>query len=359
MANVAKHTRAAAGHLCAHYDRSEDNISNENIDRDRTAENYNLGPDRGITQMAFIQQRSGEVQCMKRKDVNVMCSWIVTSPQDLPPEDNRKFFEGAYAFLTARYGGEKNVISSYVHMDEITPHMHFAFVPVVADRRKGIDKVSAKECITKKDLQGFHVDLERYLSQIFGREVGILNDATRDGNKTVAELKREQIAQGVQEAEIKALEARGVLEHLEGQRTRLTGLVDALEDKLDGMTLSAKQIAQISVRPTRLSQIPGIHESRKEVIVSKSDWESVKKTAMQYPDPKLKADNKRLEREKKELQRQNAELKNKIPSVTEQLRIAGLESESRQLKRYIERIPADIRQRMEQDAKRDRRSYER
>ena len=60
MAHVAKHTRSAAGHLCAHYDRSEDRISNENIDRERTPENYNLAPQRDVPQVEFIRQRTGK-----------------------------------------------------------------------------------------------------------------------------------------------------------------------------------------------------------------------------------------------------------------------------------------------------------
>ena len=39
------------------------------------------------------------------------------------------FFEETYAFLSERYGAQ-NVISAYVHLDERSPHMHFAFVPV-------------------------------------------------------------------------------------------------------------------------------------------------------------------------------------------------------------------------------------
>jgi len=98
-------------------------------------------------------------------------------------------------------------------MDEITPHMHFAFVPVVADRRKGNEKVSAKECVTKKDLQTFHPDLERHMEQVFGREIGILNDATKSGNRTVAELKRESAAQSVLEASRMAEKALGRVDY--------------------------------------------------------------------------------------------------------------------------------------------------
>ena len=97
------------------------------------------------------------------------------------------FFRASYDFLEKRYGRE-NVVSAYVHMDEKTPHMHFAFIPVTEDRKKGGFKVSAKEVLTRSDLQTFHADLQRFLGQR-GVPLAVLNGATRDGNKTVAELK--------------------------------------------------------------------------------------------------------------------------------------------------------------------------
>ena len=45
--------------------------------------------------------------------------------------------------MNERYGKE-NVISAYVHFDEVTPHMHY-FVPVVEDKKKGGYKLSAKK----------------------------------------------------------------------------------------------------------------------------------------------------------------------------------------------------------------------
>jgi len=75
-------------------------------------------------------------------------------------------------------------------MDETTPHMHYAFVPVVWDDKKGIEKVSAKAIINRFDLKSFHPDLEKHMAEVFGYEVGILNEATRDGNRSVEELKR-------------------------------------------------------------------------------------------------------------------------------------------------------------------------
>lgn len=141
MAHLAKYTRGSIGNLTRHYERAKSEktgeyikFSNQDIDVSRTCENYNLAPERN--QLKFIKQRCDEVHCLKRKDVNVMCSWVVTLPKNFDKEKERKFFEECYNFLKDRYGGEKNVISAYVHKDEITPHLHYSFVPVIFDSKK-------------------------------------------------------------------------------------------------------------------------------------------------------------------------------------------------------------------------------
>lgn len=201
MANVAKYTKSTSGHMCAHYERKKDangeyiKFHNQEIDPKRTHLNYNLAPDHD--QIEFIQKRTGEVKCLKRENVNVMCSWVVTVPKDLPSDRHKDFFRNTYEFLAKKYG-EENVISAYVHMDEVTPHMHFAFVPVVTDKKKGILKVSAKEAVQRADLEHFHTDLQQYLENTMKCPVNVLNGATKNGAKTVAELKAEE--------QIKALE---------------------------------------------------------------------------------------------------------------------------------------------------------
>ena len=87
-------------------------------------------------------------------------------------------------------------------MDETTPHMHFAFIPVVPDKKKqGKFKVSAKERINRFELCSFHFELEQALSTALGHSVGILNGATKDGNKSVTRLKRESQILAQREAE--------------------------------------------------------------------------------------------------------------------------------------------------------------
>lgn len=194
MAHVAKYTRGSVGGLTSHFERRQKEngeyyeFNNQDIDVSRTHLNYNLAENRD--QREFIKNRLSEVKCLNREDVKVMCSWVVTAPKDLPVSDEQQFFQESYNFLKNRYGQE-NVISAFVHKDEITPHMHFAFIPVVMDKRKGIEKVSAKECINKKELQTFHKDFDNHMIKVFGRDIGVLNEATKEGNKSVKELKQQ------------------------------------------------------------------------------------------------------------------------------------------------------------------------
>lgn len=200
MAHVEKYTSGAAGRMLKHYERAPvEHRGNENINPRLTELNYNLAfENQPMPQAAFVAQRLKGVRVQKRADVNVLCDWVITQPQELPTDKSRAFFEAAYAFLRDRYG-ERNVVSAYVHMDEVTPHMHFAFLPVVADQKRGGEKLCAKEVINRKELQMFHTALQNAVERDLGIEVHLLNGATQDGNKSVTELKRATSTEALRE----------------------------------------------------------------------------------------------------------------------------------------------------------------
>lgn len=212
MAHVAKYNKGAMGHMLSHYDRSKNRLG-ENIDGERTHLNYNLAESfQPMKQLDFIHKRLGEVKIQNRKDVNVLCDWVVTAPKDLPSQEYKQFFKASCDFMCMRYGKE-NVVSAYVHMDETTPHVHFAFIPVkhgFKEDKKNPDisteykKVSAKEVITRYDLKTFHQDLENYVERELGHKVNILNEATKEGNKSIEELKRQSATKRLQEVTEKA-----------------------------------------------------------------------------------------------------------------------------------------------------------
>ena len=193
MAHVQKFTRGNLNGLSIHLDRKTDHHSNEEIDPTKTYLNIDLCQKEGDT-LSRLNDRLKEVYCMKRDDVKVGCSWIVTLPKNLKEQtesDQQAFFEKTYAFLSERYGGEKNVLSAQVHLDETTPHLHFVFMPVVWDEKKQPEKVSAKEVLNRNDLQKFHGELDTFLKKELPTiyKDGILNGETIELD-SVKEIKK-------------------------------------------------------------------------------------------------------------------------------------------------------------------------
>jgi plasmid recombination enzyme len=276
MAHVMKLTKGALGHMLKHYERAKDQegnyvkFGNQDINTALSGMNYNLAPKRDITQGEFIKKRCQEVYCMNRKDVNVCCSWIVTAPKDLKENDLPDFFAKTYDFLQNRYGKD-NVVSAYVHMDETTPHIHFAFVPVTYDKKKERYKVSAFEVITKKDLQSFHSDLEKHINKELGYEIGILNGATKDGNKSIQELKRQSATEILQETKTEAAkiisQAQDDVNIIKGQKKVLQSEVKGLQKDL----LTAKEVKQVKHTKALIGD---------KQVVSTSDFENLRKTAV-------------------------------------------------------------------------------
>ena len=293
MAHLAKFTKAACGHMFKHYERAKEynsetgqveyiKFANQEINSQRTHLNYNLAVHQTMRQGNFIRKRCSEVKLQNRKDVNVMCSWVLTAPKDLPSSEQERFFKASYDFMANRYG-EENVISAYVHLDETTPHIHFAFIPITEDKKKGGFKVSAKEVINKRELQAFHQELDKHLEKALGHSVGVLNGSTKDGNKSISELKEKSALERAEKAEKAAVIAEQRL------------------DELNGQILSAEELKAIEGKKS----IGGALKN-----VSWEEWQSVKATAEKAvaENEKLKEENELLSSENKDLKKKNASL---------------------------------------------------
>ncbi|WP_333790942.1 MobV family relaxase [Holdemanella porci] len=191
MAHVAKYKQSDTVGLAIHYERREGSeLSNKDIDKSKSHENYNLSSElQPLKTEQFVKQRLSEVHHINRKDIIVMVDWIVTLPKNVPSQDESKFFACTYDYLKNQYG-EKNVIGAWVHKDETTPHLHFSFVPVIEE--DGKEKLNCKKIISKPKLKQFHPALANYLEMHLGYMPEILNDATINGNRTVRELKMKE-----------------------------------------------------------------------------------------------------------------------------------------------------------------------
>ena len=200
-----KYNKQGLGNLLSHYERKNSRFrkfSNENIDKDKSHLNYNLAPEHKEGLYKFIKNRVTELHITKRKNAIWACDWCLTAPEEIRGEKEKcdAFFKASYAFLEKRYGRE-NVVSAYCHFDEVSEHMHFCFIPVVKKQEcefdpttgtlktNTIEKVLAKECINRVELQTIHSDLQRALDSELDFGIKVLNGATKGKNMSVKELK--------------------------------------------------------------------------------------------------------------------------------------------------------------------------
>lgn len=256
MAHLAKYTLNSAQmlfhHNLRHQDRTGEYVSyhGSKIDITKTHLNYRLDPNTDPNE--FITQRLSEIKVQKRADVKVYCSWVLTVPQNLPTEKHREFFESAYRFFSADYGAE-NIVMASVHLDETTPHMHLGFVPVVREKKNqkklGLEKVSAKELLTRTYMKNLHKRLKNVLERDLNCRVDITIDLDDDAPKReyvpLATLKKQT------EAEAKKLkETERKLAELE-QTTADLAAVEAITPKKGVLS------SRVSVTPEEFETLSG------------------------------------------------------------------------------------------------------
>ncbi|MEK4504288.1 MobV family relaxase [Bacillus sp. FSL R12-0069] len=324
MAHVQKYTKGNVQGLSIHWDRKTENHSNQDIDNERSHLNYDLCEKEGDT-LSRLNDRLSEVHCLNRKDVKVCADWAVTLPEslkDASEKEQREFFEKTYEFLTNRYGGERNVLSANVHNDETRPHMHFAFMPVVWDKKKGYEKVSAKEVLTRKDLKTFHQDLDKFLKQEipYIYKEGILNDKTI-GVNTVKDLKKysEEIQKqkDVMDADYKGYEQKiekqmqFVDKELKSKKNELLNLSEALPQTFN-LKVKGKEM-KTNVVKTGLFKLETVTNETGNWIVADSEMRRMQKVLRDANF--VKEDYERLQRT--DLFKENKELHDKVDSLAD------------------------------------------
>lgn len=202
MASVQKFRAAGVAQELRHNLRETQHCKcNPDIDPEREQYNdYNLGPDRSCTPYQYYKQRLDELYIYdrSRKDINTAFGWIVTLPAEVTDlETEQRFFETVSDFLLDRYGPE-NCVSIAVHRDEAgQSHLHYIGIPVVENNMRSPDhpeeeKLCCKEVINRRELQQFHPDLQKYLSDA-GLDVQVHSGVTAGQNRTVDDLKRDTI----------------------------------------------------------------------------------------------------------------------------------------------------------------------
>lgn len=264
MAHYEKFSKQGLGHIFAHVRRAYTidkdghkryaNFGNKEIDTTRTHLNYNLClnengvPANQQKQYERIMQgktlpEGYSLTVNNRKDLRVVCSWVVTLPEDVQEGDEEHFFQAVYNHLKEQY---PHTVSAWVHNDEggiihnedvskrPKGHLHYLFVPVFHDPKKDIYKVSANELVDRRALTTFHHDLSKAVAQDLGYEVSIMTGE--------ATLRREQ---GL----------RGSIDILKYKAQKLAEEYATLKEKFQGSGLKlSAEMAQYIVRTGQKEQ---------------------------------------------------------------------------------------------------------
>lgn len=149
-----KLTRSQAIGICVHNDRKAKKHSNKEIDISKSNLNYYFKKNELSYTKEFDRLKEKyNLQGQIRSNSIIMCEMIFTSDkeffEEIGMEETKRYFTESYKFIcNYKNLGEENIISAVVHFDEITPHMHLIYIPVVHTKDKEgkeIDKVCCRD----------------------------------------------------------------------------------------------------------------------------------------------------------------------------------------------------------------------
>ena len=153
---IEKFSKGDLGKIGAETERAAKRHRNEDIDSERTPLNYYFKKSEGGLNAQWKQTMQDLNATFKEtKKAVAFEGVIITSdkaffeehgyvPGEPLPLELQKFFADSYAFLKRQigyHGGDQNILSAAVHLDETTPHLQIYYIPVVDEGRK---KVYAK-----------------------------------------------------------------------------------------------------------------------------------------------------------------------------------------------------------------------
>ena len=353
MAHIQKFTRGSVKAILEHDTRTaQHDYKNPDIDPKRTHENYSFIHDNRKA-IERLEQRLSEVKVQNRKDVNVLCSWVITKPFDVSEEREELFFKECYRFLTEKYGS-RNVITADVHYDESTPHLHFTFVPTVANNRKYKDpnkkpryteKVCADELITREHLKTFHSELQKWFIDKGMEWAKSVSTGTTTYNKSIAELKQ-RTEDYCNEMVVQAKKAK---EQAENDAQKLVNKqIDILHsmETYEPHTITAHQLP-LGMVAVKKKDFLEVYKHASASVGLRNTWKRIQETEQGQQVEKLQkeleeeraknAENARLEQEK---QKRYSEVLSKAENTLKMQKntIEMLKKENSELKEKLELV---------------------
>lgn len=146
--------RAKSQGVCVHNDRKAKNHSNKEIDISKSNLNYYLKKNELNYVKEFDRVKKEYALKGQIKSTSIIiCEMIFTSDKEffdnIGLEKTKQYFEESYKFIcNYKNLGKQYVLSAAVHLDEGTPYMHLAYIPVIHTKDKEgnpIDKICCRD----------------------------------------------------------------------------------------------------------------------------------------------------------------------------------------------------------------------
>ena len=176
------------------FDRSD-------VDWERTADNVHLVKTDNWNKAITRQIHAAGLK--ERKNSTVLLDGLYTaSPQwfaEHTPQEAEKYFRDCLAFHVREYcgGDSSRVINAVVHLDEATPHMQVASVPIIEDEKGA--HLSAK--IICGGRQDFRLHQDHFFEQV-AKARGLERGEVRDDAETKAHTTKREWQKATQAVDI-------------------------------------------------------------------------------------------------------------------------------------------------------------
>lgn len=138
--------------LYSHVERKKETYKNKEINLELSKYNYSFKvPENTYYQLFNKLNQDENLNYKNRYNSYIACEFIIKSSydffEDIGPVETKRFFETAYEFACKYKNlGEKYILSAIVHMDEITPHMHLIYLPVIHTKDKNNNTINKLSC---------------------------------------------------------------------------------------------------------------------------------------------------------------------------------------------------------------------
>lgn len=336
MGYVVLHFNKAKGNEARMTKHIERKVDPPNADKSRTHLNRELidFPDGVTDRTQAIQHRiktAGVSRKITSDQVRVIRVNVSGSHKDMMRiqtegridewcKDNLDYFKREF--------GEKNIVSAVLHLDEKTPHIHIALVPIVTGKRrkakegaKAKDKIRlcADDVLTKTKMEGYQDSYALAMAK-YGLERGVkgskakhrtTNQYYRDTLVQTEELKQE-VGQLEQQKDEKVQAVRVLQEKEVQEQERLAALQVESDKKQKEVQKMKNEISMLGVEKTFKEAGKGVLEKLGSLV---GNSEAKK---LEGENKGLKVEIENLQVEKEEITKQaQKEISQKNKSILE------------------------------------------